>query len=198
MIEHRPWIGPDYRRGIDGQRVMIVGYSHYLREDTDQDGATEDIINRITIKRETWGAFFTAIPKYFDFDDRVEFWNRVMFFNFIPECVGSKEKKFANGTSGQVERARERFVRLIRDAKPKPDRVLVLTTKGWRHCQQALREAGAEQCAATCNEAESPLHYRYNVNGHTTRILGLRHPQGAKNAQMAESVRSFLMEGYGA
>ena len=26
MIEHKPWVGPAYEQGIDGQKIAIVGY----------------------------------------------------------------------------------------------------------------------------------------------------------------------------
>jgi hypothetical protein len=86
-IQHIPWCGSHYDKGIDGQRICIVGYSHY-KEDSEQD---TDNFTRVAIQGVIKGtmsiAFFTQIRNYFDFKEHGEFWNRVAFFNYVPDCV---------------------------------------------------------------------------------------------------------------
>jgi hypothetical protein len=78
MVEHRPWVGKHYSTiGIEGQRLAIVGHSHW--GDDDSDGATEEVVSRV-ISGEWSISFFTSIRNYFGYDDHDEFWHRVLFF----------------------------------------------------------------------------------------------------------------------
>lgn len=52
-VEHTAWVGSEYEKsGIKGQRVAIVGYSHWLWEShVDTDEGTTDCIRKV-IARE--------------------------------------------------------------------------------------------------------------------------------------------------
>lgn len=89
MVQHEPWRGPKYRTGgIDGQRICIVGYSHWLAKgEKDSRDLTKRVISGM-IDGSCDFKFFYQIRSYFGLEDNA-FWNHVMFFNFLSECVGN-------------------------------------------------------------------------------------------------------------
>ena len=99
-IEHDPWEGPKYQMGIDEQRIAIVGYSHHRAEDDhDTRSFTRDVINDV-LARDSH-QFFRSIRAYFAFEDTRDFWSRVLFFNFLPDCIGTTDRRYADGTTQQ-------------------------------------------------------------------------------------------------
>jgi hypothetical protein len=82
-IQHIPWCGSNYGKGIEGRRVCIVGYSHYKDNgELDTDGFTVGVLEDV-IRGARRIAFFTQIKNYFAFKEHGEFWNRVLFFNYV-------------------------------------------------------------------------------------------------------------------
>lgn len=128
IAEHRCWRGNNYRSaGINGQRVAIVGYSHYGDEDGyDDEQFTVDVLEKV-ISREFNIAFFTSIRNWFGFADHSDFWHRVVFFNYIPNAIGDARHRYAFGSPEQNEHARRRFLDIL--ARETPQKVFVLSKK---------------------------------------------------------------------
>ncbi len=80
-IEHLPWL-PNTTDGFDGQKIAIVGYSHYSDE-PDHASLTEDVV-RAVISGEQKHQFFRAVQGYFGFPDDASFWNRVILSTSCP------------------------------------------------------------------------------------------------------------------
>jgi len=126
IIEHKPWQGLHFHTaGIDGQRIGIVGHSHYDKKGgcIDTDAFTENCMGKVMSGKWHF-QFFTSIRNYFGFDDHEDFWDRVLFFNYIPSKVASA---YDYGTPEQIAHAEKRFTRLIRQHKP--HKVLFFTNK---------------------------------------------------------------------
>jgi hypothetical protein len=69
MIQHEPWRGSAYPAGIDGQRICVVGYSHWLGEgDKDTRGLTKKVVSGVIDGRYNFN-FFNQISRYFGFHD---------------------------------------------------------------------------------------------------------------------------------
>jgi hypothetical protein len=192
MIEHIPWCGSDYQAGIDGQRIAIMGYSHHVEED-DSNEVTRQVVQSV-IDGEKSGAdqyaFFCRIRDYFGFTSHREFWNRVLFFNYLADRVGKDEDRFKSGTDEQIKCATTRFDRII--CKWRPAKVLVFTKKGWMQMPETREEkAGCRQ-----NELGPAFHGfergSYDADGHIVMAFGLRHPQGARKEVMRRAVQYIL------
>ena len=135
--------------------------------------------------------FFHAIQSYFGFDDAASFWNRVVFFNFLPNAVGNKSNEFAKGTFGQLKRRRERFLRIV--TAEKPDEVLVFTSKGWRSFPETTVEAmSGRTCKPLIPCHKFPNWGTYIAGDHRVLVCGFRHPLFASGDGMREQVRAFL------
>jgi hypothetical protein len=195
MIEHTPWVGPDYPSlGIDGQRIAIVGYSHYRSEDEpDSDDFTEIVVRKVIDGRLKGDSFFPKIPGYFGFDERVLFWNRVIFFNFLPDCVGYIDDKYRYGTQDQIERGQARFLRIIRDQTKRPNKVLVFSTKAWGSLPPTTEEESGKPLEKVGKEIPSNFEWgTYAAGDEIVMAFGLRHPQGARTALMQAAVKQIL------
>ena len=128
MVDHAPWIGSHYdKSGMREQRVAIVGYSHWLEQVwQDTDRATIDCISKVVSGRlETKTTFFDRVRNCFGYDNHNDFWPKVMFFEFLPDCVGGGNDRYKHGTPAQRERAVPRFLRLITNHQP--NKVLIFT-----------------------------------------------------------------------
>lgn len=191
-MEHDYWRGPQYCTGIHGVRFAIVGYSHYWQtDDRDTEDFTQYVIEKQVIGKECSIAFFNSIASYFDRD--LDFWNDVIFFNFIPNGIGPSAKKFARGTPDQVKAGRERALRIF--AAHKPSKVLVFSSKGWREFPPTIEE-NSGRGTKSLGDNFPPKFRRgtYAFDGHSVQAFGLRHPQGAKAETMRRAVRSILFD----
>jgi hypothetical protein len=184
VIEHAAWLGPDYKLSINQQRVAIVGYSHW-REEGDEDTveATRECLRQV-ISGEWNIQFFNQIRNYFFYEDHGTFWRRVMFFNFLPNCV-LRSEKFKRGTDEQITCAQDRFLRLIREQLP--DKVLIFTARHWAF----PRTDSVRQQLGSFPKFSWGT---YRVDDHTAKAFFLRHPQGASGELMRGAVKYVLDE----
>jgi hypothetical protein len=193
MIEHLHWRGDSYESGIQGQRLAIVGYSHWGSD----EGANADF-TRTCVKRVMSGwkhnstRFFTSIQNYFGFEDPVNFWEKVVFFNFLPNCIGDENDRFGLGTEAQNHRGQQRFLSILRAERP--HKVFVFTTKGWRSCPETREEINSPDHAPLDFGIDFPGFSwgTYDVGGHIAAAFGLRHPQGADGELMRKVVQHIL------
>ena len=191
MIEHKPWKGPKRELGIDGQRVAIVGYSHYRNaKDADNEQFTICVVRNVLSGQQRGDSLFAAIPGYFGFKDRIEFWKRVWFFNFIPECIGTDEEKYATGSPDQIKRAGERFRRILQ--KERIQKAFVFTTKGWRHCPYTDEEKKGKDCASLGHGFDDVTWGNYTLGARKVLAFGFRHPQFAPKEHMRAAVSEAL------
>ena len=184
MIEHAPWRGDEYSLGISGQKIAVVGYSHYGstgEEDTVEK--TRGCIRRV-IPGEWKLAFFTQIRNYFGYDDHGAFWSRLIFFNFLPNFAGDPDNRYMHGTEEQRALGRDRFVRLIQDEQP--EKVFIFTSRHWAF------ERDKERCQLGPN---FPPGFSWSIcqagNRRATAFF-LRHPQGASGELMRQAVKYVL------
>lgn len=188
QIEHAPW-KPTVSGGIDGQKIAIVGYSHYA-DGPDQVGLTQDVVQSVVDGNKSL-RFFCDIQSYFGCEDDAEFWNRVLFFNFLPDVVGLKPQKYDKGTPEQLERGRDRFLRII--GAEMPDKVFVFTRKGWgAFPETTVEEQSGNVCTPLISNLSEPNWGTYMAGSHPVLVCGLRHPQFARSDDMRQQVRAFL------
>jgi hypothetical protein len=190
VIEHLHWQRKD-QSGIEGQHLMIVGYSHYTQKnDRDHEDFTKAAVNKVIYgdDRKYGGAMFSSVPRYFgDFANRGDFWKKVDFFNFIPNSF-SDQTKYANANSEQNEIARSRFRRIL--CEERPDKVFVFSRKAWRACQGTLQKAALD-CVILASESDRNWG-TFVMDNTIIPVLGLRHPMLANAEKMRAAVQEFL------
>jgi hypothetical protein len=193
MLQHIPWVGPNYKTGINGQRTCIVGYSHHHESgESDSDDLTEWVVLQVIKGELGRNSFFPPIAGYFGFSDQGTFWNRVMFFNFLPDVIGKTEQRYDTGRTVQIARGKERFLRIIREAKPNLDKVFVFTTKGWRDLPRTIEEESGKEKIPLSGGFPKFSWGTYAAGDHVVMAFGLRHPQFAPGELMKSAVRQIL------
>jgi hypothetical protein len=193
MIEHEPWRGPNRESGIEGQRIAIVGYSHYRdARDPDCNQFTNNVVKAVISRKKIYDSLFPRVPGYFGYKDRAEFWKCVWFFNFIPECIGTNDQKYATAEGHLVERAKNRFKDILRQEKPHIEKVFVFSTKAWPKCPFTVEEENDEDCTPLGVGFDGFSWGRYVFSDHTVTAFGLRHPQFAKKVHMTAAVKKAL------
>lgn len=103
-LKHNPWVGKNYRNSP--YKVLILGESHYT---TNEDGTfcreeydrclkdrnyTREVINSVIKEDYSW-SMYDGLHKLFCIssqNDRVEFWSKIAFFNFIQEPMKSSNQ----------------------------------------------------------------------------------------------------------
>lgn len=93
-----PWVGAAYFNRPEAQRFLIVGESHYVRPEREEDlakvieshlnypGYTRDIVSECLIYQEWPNRTLDALPKLLFGTgeiDRKRFWSDTAFYNFI-------------------------------------------------------------------------------------------------------------------
>jgi hypothetical protein len=147
VIEHEPWRGLSYEKGIDSnsQRIAVVGYSHHGNEE-DTNKFTNNVVCK-AIAGKCKLAFFNQIAGYFGSGNIAVFWNWVLFFNYLPDLIGADDDRYKSGSEDQIERANGRFLRLLQEYVPQ--KVLVFSTKAWQSMPPTREEeAGRDPCAS--------------------------------------------------
>lgn len=182
-IVHAIWKGEEYADGLEGRRVMIVGNSHWLSEnEPDTEGETLKVIGNVISGQWRDIDFFNHIRDYFGFRQHAEFWKRVAFMNYAPWAIGLGHQRYAQLGGDMVPAAKERLRREVDLLKP--DLVFVLSKKiRWAMPEMSyLNEALPLPDSNVATLPTSP----------STRILLLRHTQGAPKAKMIETVAAAL------
>jgi hypothetical protein len=193
MVEHREWVGNNYKDGIMGNKIAIVGYSHHRDlDEIENDNWTVETINDVIVGKQRGDSFFPFVHTYFNIacginEGKNEFWNKVVFFNYLPDSVIDR---FAIGRTEQVEKAKRRLFEIIE--RQRPTKLLVFTTKGW-HSFPKTREEIAHRSLAPLGPQFSNFNWgTYEQGGRIVSAFGLRHPQGARLDLMSGAVKEVL------
>lgn len=181
MIEHEPHVGNLYQSGIDGRRVAIVGYSHYRKpNEADTNDFTIEVVGEFQSGKHARDTLLRNVMKCFGSSDREGFWESVLFFNYIPECIGID--KYQEGTDEQKTRGNARFLRYVE--KHLPHQVFVFTAKGWQRNLKTVF-ADIKQMAPDFPTYRRAVH---TTGGHVTEVFALRHTNYADLNELKRAV----------
>lgn len=177
-FEHKPWVGEQYEQGLYlGHRYAILGYSHY----TDDDDDSEDFTCRTLIdwrkwpsKPDRWHRFYNSIRSYFPGNMQEDFWDKVIFFNYLPRCVGRSDQKNRAGDDKELEEANDRFRRTIE--RERPHKILIFTSKAWQSLP-TMREEDNGGKPLRLSRSTSFEWGTFCLSGYTVTAFGLKHPQ---------------------
>lgn len=136
-MEHDCWRGPNNQS--KPRRIANGGYSHHRQtQHPDYKGFTQEILRAVIRGNQKGDSFFTTVANYFDAKHRSDFWENVLFFNFLPRCIGTTEDMFATASDEIHKAGSARFMRIIRAEKPA--KIFVFSTKAWKHCPLIIQE----------------------------------------------------------
>ena len=188
-MEHTPWIGERYERGLDERRLLLFGFSHYGANDAGNDDA--DFTNHVI---RSWALdgqipFFNTLAGYFNRSDAADFLHQVAFANLLPRSVGDKDEMFSEGDEDMQSEVDARVRRLVREIDP--DTVIVFTTKGWRLCPPFDDRDKGDWLSVPGHDAVEYGGYRRTRTG-CAMAYGLRHPMMASWNMMHAKVAAIM------
>jgi hypothetical protein len=193
MVEHTPRIGEHYASGMRGQRICILGYSHWLEEgEEDTDDFTIHVLEKVI--NGIWKdiKFFNQIKNYFGCTSHDKLWDRVVFLNYLPNCVGGPTERNNAGTKDQIKRAKERFLTLIQ--KQRPHKVFVFSKRAWSTFPKTREEIDGKSTPHLHPQFPKLPWGTYDASGHIVMAFGLPHPQFALAEQTKSAVQRILDE----
>ncbi|WP_426129889.1 hypothetical protein [Pararhizobium sp. PWRC1-1] len=181
--EHLPFKGASYNQGINGKKVAVVGYSHWSEgEYPDNENFSAFTLDKVM--DGSWKPrFHSTIRNAFGFTSHSDFWNRVLFFNYVPTMIGTKSQRFGTATDAEAKIANARFEHILDDHKP--ELVFVFTKKTQLGALGLNFEPLSEPLQAF-------VHAERTANGHTSKIVRLRHPQGANGRALKQTIAQAL------
>ncbi len=189
LWEHELWKGDLFKDGIESQRLMLFGFSHYGSYENGSDDAnfTNYAIKRWALKGEL--PFFNRIAGYFGFTDVSAFLHRVAFANALPRSVGDEEDKFSAGDERSQAAVPDRVRRLLHEVNA--DKAIIFSKKAWTlfPLYDDRQDDGVLEV-----EGYSPINfggYRRSEGGFT-QAYGLRHTIAARWDMMHASVQAIL------
>ncbi|WP_027062836.1 hypothetical protein [Mesorhizobium loti] len=185
MFQHTPWIGTEYTNGLSGCKVVVVGNTHWSEDgEVDDQDCTIKTVSEVCIGAYDKIAFFNQIRGYFGFTDASEFWNRVVFFNYAPRCIGTRANRYDAIPPSLADEAKARFLKILEEKKP--DKVFVFSSA----VRWMLPVRDVEMLKVALNNARVG---RLLDSDLSSPIYMLRHPERASKQEMTETV-SALME----
>ncbi len=140
MRKFMPWVGSRYHEGLFGTKVLILGESQYgSRDETLQ--FTSYIIEKYGKNKRS--RFFTVTQRLVTLDkkrgyipaaQRRAFWEKVAFYNYVQEFVGTKARM--RPTRAHWLAAQQPFLETVEELKP--DVIVVLGKETKRNLPKPL------------------------------------------------------------
>jgi len=168
-----PWIGNNYEQGVNGKKVLALGYSIY--GNTPEDASPEATRNRMerylnveNVKFDLWMSTYTKFIRALSGEqikraESNEWWQKIMFYNYVQEPL----------TGTRVEPSDEQLIASIDPFKVvlmeyKPD---VILTWGKSLFQVLPGFGGYEADPIDDNNI-----WVYEKDGHKIYVLEMTHP----------------------
>lgn len=183
IIEHTPWVGKEYHNGLAGSRIAIVGHSHHGDEE-DEVLATQDCVAKV-MSGQYKIMFFNQVRNYFGFDHHSDFWPRVLFFNYVPNLIGTSDHRYGRMHDAEQKAvAKSRFLRTLSDNRP--DKVFVFS-------KAIAGEIPLPSPIIRTFDGLGVGETEFEIEGNTiSQVFMLRHPQFAPKAKMTSAVATLL------
>ena len=187
QVHFKPWVGCDYETGTNrGKRILLLGESHYTQKHI--NASYEQTIDH-TRHIIQWGAvngnekFYAKVRNlvlrgsrqsvngYESAKHRQQFWDKVAFYNYIQEFVGTKPKQ---RPKPHLWQAAESGLWEVLE-KLKPDVCIVLGEELWSKLPKSDGTHGVN--VVPFKDDETNIRFRrISITGHETLCVHTPHP----------------------
>jgi hypothetical protein len=185
-----PWIGSYYENGINNKKTIILGEAHYLKDVENNNWNLPE--NKPKFTKACISAqigiddgdgkwthpFFTKIVSAItgitkpNNEQKAEFWNSVIFMNYIQEFVDGGARK--RPTKDQWEQAVSNFQNTIKIYKP--ENVFVFGYDLWDHISKYLNNTVIEQVKFSGKKRSTNSHFISDDEKYSFNVLPFYHP----------------------
>ena len=211
-INFKPWVGKDYlTKGYQGRRILVLGESHYCQKELTEGGRcypicqkdkmngacinqTHDVIHEavydyggqpylrcfISFERAVAGKVLTQ-------EERENFWESVMFYNYIQYALPAPRTSPNPEHWGNSEKA---FVELLE--KHSPDKIIVWGVRLYN----GLPDLGGHGSKLKITNADTADVWHFTIGGKEIPALKIHHPScpTGKNWDYWHAVISKFLE----
>jgi len=172
-LKYLPFVGRDYAKGINGKKVMVMGYSIY--GERPEDAAPTAVQDRVrmylddkNVPFDSWMNTYTKFIRALSGEEisrggSSEWWNKILFYSFIQEPLTGARK---DPTPEQQKAAAAPFETILKQYKPD---VVIAWGKDLYNATPAL--GGCDGPSIDGNAT-----WQYNIAGHKTILLDMTHP----------------------
>lgn len=189
----QPWEGSGY--SDSAHRLLLVGEGHYLPESEsryDTPTLTKEIVGRVRDGTQVLPFYTRTAPtvlgalgaKSLGSNERITFWNRVAFYNYIPGIVASQARQ--RPTSEMWAAAPAPFCAVL--TKLRPHCVLVLGKSLWN----AIRFVDGWS-SATCENADAAVRLWHSPADDDMFATWIAHPSSFGYSRMKWSLRAAAL-----
>ena len=177
-IYFQPFVGKDYANGgIFGKRIMVLGESHYITDDSGSPSFTNEIVDwHLDPKKPRSNPFLRTFVKFertligedAGQEERVEIWNSLLFYNYLQVPMGGPREA---GTFDDYQQAAAPFYEVIE--RYQPEHIIVWGYRLWDHLPRERWEDGE---SIVVNGTSVPTGYYTMTNGKKVKVLAMYHP----------------------
>jgi len=200
-----PWIGKDYESGgIFGQRVMFLGLSSYLPEETYKKKTEEELKAHLKtdthdfgVRRSKRNSFWTNIQQLglgkpvgeTSEKEREEFWHSVALYNYVPYVVADGPRK--DPSDKHLELAEYEFKKVME--KHNPDRLVVMSWDVHHQLKKQFEEY--KEVVKKLEEVDGQKFQirSLNIGDHRCLTVRIRHPSGGLSWKRARKAFEQLL-----
>lgn len=195
-IKFKPWVGNSYLSGINGNKIMVLGESHYCAKESD---ATPDMTNRIITDlfnpdsehegyKNTYTKFIRALSGDFSLSSaeaKKKWWNKILFYNYVQFPISEAREAPSKAEFADSSPA---FFEILE--KFRPDCILVWGKRLYNN----LPRQGHQLPDLVLPDGTSIETWGYEISqGHTVRLLPITHPSSAFSPEYWNGVfREFI------
>lgn len=191
-VNFNPWVGEDYSTGgIFSKKILVLGESHYCPKELNANGRCADgcsrknmlevCFNQTIDNVDTAVNYYEGCPYQQTFlcferavmgrvlsdKERKEFWNSVMFYNYIQFALPAAR---TTPSSEQLHASEEAFREILETYQP--DRIIVW---GARLYKSLPNWDGYEEKLTIDNGDYTPV-WHYSINGKDIPAMLVYHP----------------------
>lgn len=191
-INFYPWVGENFQEGLAGKKILILGESHYCKEQLAEGGVcypccqrdkmteklgcfsqTEDVIDSYidTYSGESYLQTFLCFERAvcgreISKEERAKFWNHVAFYNYIQYSQGGPRLPLQ-----EAEDSSNAFKAVLETLMP--DCIVIWgVDKLWNR----LPDWGGNETKISIDNGDSVKVWNYTINGKNIPAMAVHHP----------------------
>jgi hypothetical protein len=175
-VHFSPWIGKNYSNGIAGNKVMVLGESHYCANPSEAiPEITQEVIKCYLNPQaefegwmNTYTKFIRALSgKEISRETSTEWWNKILFYNYVQEPISGARVR---PTAEQFRNSSDAFFEILETYQP--DKVIAWGESLYEH----LPNQGHNATPITAPDGTEINTWLYPINQRNVEVMGITHP----------------------